>query len=175
TLPSAPPPAPVVLCRPLSSYPAAVPARRWGGEPSSGAGSPLRLGPRSGARPAGPEPVLHTVGRSPAGVLYHRRREGGVWTSFSAVSPNALAAADPAMVSSGADRLDVVAVDGEGGLRHVRLRDGGWSEQPIPDLGPTGRLEARRPALLATAPGQLEVIAMAADGRLQHVRRVDGL
>src|SRR5262249_27600546 len=67
------------------------------------------------------------------------------------------------------------AVDGEGGLRHVRLRDGGWSEQPIPDLGPTGRLEARRPALLATAPGQLEVIAMAADGRLQHVRRVDGL
>ena len=164
----------VDVSRPLSYERFAVPELRLRREPSSGGAPPLRLRSTYFARPDAPEPVLHAVWRSASGILSHARRERGVWTSFSAVSTHALAAADPAMVGSGADRLDAVTVDGAGGLRHVRFRDGDWSEQPVPDLGPTGRLEARRPALLATAPGQLEVVAMASDGRLQHVRRIDG-
>lgn len=166
--------APVDVTRLLSYDRFAVPELRLRREPSTGGIVRTRLRASYLVRPDAPEPVLHAVVRSPSGQLHHGRRVDGAWTGFAAIAADALAAADPALVGSGADRLDAVAVDASGRLRHVRHREGAWSEVSIPDPGSAMRLDARRPALLATAPGQLEVVAVATDGRLQHVRRVDG-
>jgi uncharacterized protein YceK len=169
--------APVNVTRTLSYGQFAVPKLQFGQDPpteSVGRASGPRLQSTYLARPDVPDPVLHVVARSSAGSLHHGRREGGSWTAFAPVTMTEPASGDPALVSSGSDRLDVVAVATSGRLLHARFREGVWTEAATSAQAGGVRFAAGRPALLATAPGQLEVVAVSTDGLLQHVRRLDG-
>jgi hypothetical protein len=128
-------------------------------------------------RPEGAEPVLDVVIRGDDNALHHARRHGGVWGAFTAVPLSQPIAADPALVASGPDRLELVAVATNGDIhhatRHASARGSEWEVS-----GPRGIAglvyTPTRPVLLATAPGQLEVIAIAAGGSIRHLRRLDG-
>jgi hypothetical protein len=165
---AAPLSAAVDVTRALSYSQFAVPQLQFVQEPVP------RIQSRYVARPEVPEPVLHVLTRSPAGHLHHGRREGGIWTPFTPIAMAELVAGDPALISSGNDRLDAVAVAASGRLLHATFREGEWGEVAAAvSLGPL-RFATRRPALVTTAPGQLEVVTVSTDGLLQHVRRLDG-
>jgi hypothetical protein len=126
-------------------------------------------------RPDVAEPIADAVMRGSDGGLYHARRRNTVWSAPVAVALGAgvTVSGDPALVASGSDQLELVAVGSGGDLVYARWRGGRWGNVFRTPATAT-RFAAAKPALVATAPGQLEIVAVGVDGRLHHVRRTNG-
>jgi len=122
------------------------------------------------SRPEVADPILDAVGRGSEGTLYHVRRQGNAWSAPVVVPLRTPVGGDPALVASGPDQLELVAVTTTGDLIYSGWRNGAWSV-PFRTMGP---FAAVKPALLATAPGQLEIVAVGADGSFHHIRRLNG-
>jgi hypothetical protein len=129
-------------------------------------------------RPLSTGPNLDAVARGSDNHLYHARRLSGSWQDLAAISLPLPIGSDPALVSTGADRLELAAVSTTGELLYSAWREGGWSNafrSATPQSGaqPSGYALAK-PALVATAPGQIEIVALGRDGMLWHLRRKNG-
>lgn len=126
-------------------------------------------------RPEVEDPVLDVVARGADGNLYHSRRVRGTWGAAAAVPMGGPIAGDPALVASGPDQLDVVAVAPTGELVYAGWRNGAWGNVFRTSIqGQALTFGPERPSVVATAPGQLEVVALGSDRRLYHLRRLNG-
>ena len=137
------------------------------------AGPRLEAGYRP--RPEVAEAILDMAVRGSGGTLHHARRRNGAWSAPVAIPLGGTIDGDAALVASGSDQLELVAVGGAGELVYSGWRSGAWGTVFRTSTAPGAtQFAAARPALVATATGQLEVVAPGIDGRLYHVRRVNG-
>lgn len=104
-------------------------------------------------------------GTTPDGGLVHRWWDGDLWNDWEQIAGRATGdevafESAPAVATTGPGRLDVLAVDSTGTLRHTRFADSAWGN---PD--PISRPETMRstPLVLATGTDQVEVIAQGRD------------
>jgi hypothetical protein len=128
-------------------------------------------------RPPIIEPIIDLVARADDNTLQHARRQAGTWGAFSTIPFPQPIASDPAVVASGPDRLDVVAVATNGDIHHASRSPSqqGAAWDVSGGRGIAGLMYTpASPVLVATAPGQLEVFAIAVGGSVRHIRRLDG-
>ncbi len=135
----------------------------------------IELRTRYRPRPTPAEPLLDVVARTDQGRLMHARRRADAWRDFKPV-PMSAVGSDPALVASGPDRLELVAISSDGELLYTAFRNGGWGRPIGSWSAPRGgwQLDLQKPALVATAPGQLDIVAVARGGALRHLRRING-
>lgn len=119
------------------------------------------------------EPVVDVVARQGDRKLYHAQKRSGTWQQFAPIPLNDPVASDPALVASGAGRLELAAVSAQGQLLYAAWRDGAWHDMYRIAV-PSHRFSNARPALVATAPSQVDIVLPGRDGHLYHARRVNG-
>lgn len=122
-------------------------------------------------------PLIHSVTRSADGKLYHARNGSNRWSSFNQINLPAINAArieeDPTLVSSGADQLELAAVNRNGHLVYAHWRMETWINDTV--RTPSQSTFRGKPAMIASAPGQVEVVVERNDGTLWHLRRLNGV
>jgi hypothetical protein len=119
------------------------------------------------------EPAVDVVARQGDRKLYHAQKRLGTWQQFAPIPLSDPVASDPALVGSGAGRLELAAVSPLGQLLYAAWRAGAWHDMYRVSV-PGHRFSNARPALVATAPSQVDIVLPGRDGHLYHARRVNG-
>ncbi len=135
-----------------------------------------RLDLRYRSQPETSPAEVHVVSPGKDRRLYHTIGRSGRWQPYSEVSFAKNRYRSPAaLVTSGTNQLELMAVTANGQFSYAAWRNGRWRDfYTSASGGAAGPYAASKPSLVATAAGQLEVLLVGKDGRLYHVRRLNG-